>query len=400
MITEVTSIEELKQIFSEILFNHTDAVTKITDNSVLNGIAFGCAKVGQKAIKDIAVLESHIYPDSAYGIYLDNIAANYGIASRFGASNSSTYIRLVGTPGTVYILGVNTFMGNDGVIFNLEETIVIPALGYAYAKIRSQQIGDKTNINALTLNKINPIPSGHQYCINEYRAIGGRDIEDDSSFRIRIKEGSNILARGTISMLEQVFMKLNNNVLKIKYQGINNSGKVIISILTQNGIDLTSQELDQLLEQGEKFFALTELKPLNTQNYGIILQNIEYFPIDVNFRCEIMNNYNPDDIREQIQIKFAKKYDIRYWNSSQKIIWADLLQIVKDIPGIKYVPDNTFYPNIDVAVDMDKVPRFRSFLMLDLKGNIIINQSGTLNPIFYQNNQNSSYQTTVFNTIF
>ena len=400
MITEVTSIEELKQIFSEILFNHTDAVTKITDNSVLNGIAFGCAKVGQKAIKDIAVLESHIYPDSAYGIYLDNIAANYGIASRFGASNSSTYIRLVGTPGTVYILGVNTFMGNDGIIFNLEETIVIPALGYAYAKIRSQQIGDKTNINALTLNKINPIPSGHQYCINEYRAIGGRDIEDDSSFRIRIKEGSNILARGTISMLEQVFMKLNNNVLKIKYQGINNSGKVIISILTQNGIDLTSQELDQLLEQGEKFFALTELKPLNTQNYGIILQNIEYFPIDVNFRCEIMNNYNPDDIREQIQIKFAKKYDIRYWNSSQKIIWADLLQIVKDIPGIKYVPDNTFYPNIDVAVDMDKVPRFRSFLMLDLKGNIIINQSGTLNPIFYQNNQNSSYQTTVFNTIF
>jgi len=237
MITELTSIEELKQIFSEILMNHTNKVTKVTDNSVLNGIAFGCAKVGQKAIKDIAIIESHIFPDAAYGIYLDNIASNYGIAPRYGASNSSTYLRLVASAGTSYIQGVNTFTGNDGIIFNLEEDVTIPSTGYYYVKVRSQQTGEKTNVNALTINKITPVPTGHQYCINEYRAIGGRDIEDDNFFRQRIKEGSNILAKNTLACLEQVFIKLNPNVLKLKYQGINNIGKGVISILTQNGIN-------------------------------------------------------------------------------------------------------------------------------------------------------------------
>ena len=400
MITEITSIEELKQIFSEILFNHTNKVTKITDNSVLNGMAFGCAKIGQKAIKDIAILESHILPDSSYGIYSDNVASNNGIAPRFGASNSSTYIRLVGTPGTIYFQTINTFSGNDGIIFNLEQDITIPSIGYIYAKIRSQQTGEKTNVNSLTLNKVNPIPSGHQYCINEYRAIGGRDIEDDNSLKKRIKEGSNILAKNTLSCLEQVFIKINPNILQLKYQGINNSGKGILSILTQNGIDLTTIELEELLEQGEKFFALTDLKPLNTQSYGVILQNIEYHPIDIMFRCDIFNNYNPDDIREEIQIRFAKKYDLRYWDSSMKIEWDDLLQIVKDTAGIKYVPDTFFSPNIDIIIDKEKIPRFRSFLMLNLNGTIISNQLNTLNPIFYPNNPDISYQQTVLNTIF
>lgn len=400
MITKITTIEELKQMWAEIVFNHTNKVTKITDNSVLNGIAFGIAKIGQKAIKDIAVLESHIFPDSSYGIYLDKIATNYGIASRFGSSNSSTYIRLVGTPGTTYIQGINTFNGNDGIIFNLENTVEIPNIGYIYAKIRSQQVGEKTNVPALTINKINPTPSGHQYCINEYRATGGRDIEDDSSFKVRIKEGSNILARDTISMLEQVFMKINNNVLSIKYIGINNSGKIKLSILTQNGINLNNQELEELLIQGEKFFSLTELKPWSTQTYGVILQNIEYQPIDINFRCDIYQNYNSDNIREEIQIKFAKRYDLRTWDPTKKIEWDDLLQIVKDTAGIKYVPDTFFYPNNDIIIDKDKIPRFRSFLMLNLNGDIISNQSNTLNPIFYPSNSNQSYQSTVLNTIF
>lgn len=400
MITELTTIEELKQIFAEILMNHTNKVTKITDNSVLNGIAFGCAKVGQKAIKDIAILESHIFPDSAYGIYLDNIASNYGIAPRFGASGSSTYIRLVGSVGTSYLQGINQFSGSDGIIFDLEEDITIPSTGYYYAKIRSQQTGEKTNINALTINKVTPIPAGHQYCINEYRAIGGRDIEDDNFFKKRIKEGSNILAKNTLACLEQVFIKLNSNVLKLKYLGINNVGKGVISILTQNGIDLTTQELADLLEQGEKFFALTDLKPLNTQSYGIILQNIEYHPVDISFRCELFNSYNPDDVREEIQIRFAKKYDLRYWDSSMKIEWDDLLQIVKDTPGIKYVPDTYFIPNNNLSIDKNKIPRFRSFLMLNLQGTIISNQLNTLNPIFYPNYPDKNYQSTVISTIF
>ena len=48
MITKVTSIQSLKQMFIEILLNKTDKLTDISNESVLNGIAFGVGKIGQK----------------------------------------------------------------------------------------------------------------------------------------------------------------------------------------------------------------------------------------------------------------------------------------------------------------------------------------------------------------
>ena len=214
MITKVPSIEELKQIWAEIFFLKQDKVTKISDHSVLSGMAYGIAKVGQKAVKDIAIVESHILPDSAYGIYLDNIADNFGIAPRFASSGSSTYIRVVGTPGTLYKVDTHTFSNTSGVDFSLVEDFVIGDSGFGYIKVRSVQEGSYTNVDPLSINRLNPIPSGHSYVINEYIATGGRDSESDDDFRKRIKEGVNIIARGTISMLEQVFMKINPNILK------------------------------------------------------------------------------------------------------------------------------------------------------------------------------------------
>ena len=44
MITQIIPTQELKQIFLEVLLNKTDKVTDVSEESVLNGIAFGCAK--------------------------------------------------------------------------------------------------------------------------------------------------------------------------------------------------------------------------------------------------------------------------------------------------------------------------------------------------------------------
>lgn len=55
-------------------------------------------------------------------------------------------------------------------------------------KWKSDSEGASTNVDPLSINKLNPVPSGHIACTNEYRATGGRDDEDDDLFRIRIKE--------------------------------------------------------------------------------------------------------------------------------------------------------------------------------------------------------------------
>lgn len=400
MITKILDIEELKSIWSEIFFMKQDKVTKISDHSVLNGIAYGCAKVGQKAMKDIAIIESHILPDASYGIYLDNIASNFGVAPRFTSSVSSTYVRLVATPGTVYLKNVHTFSSSTGIDFTLDSDIIIGSMGFDYAKVRSTQSGTVSNVDPLTINIVNPVPSGHSYVINEYRATGGRNIESDDDFRKRIKEGSNVVARGTVAMLEQVFMKINPNVLKLYKQGINDRGQIVIAIATQNGIALSTTELDDLLQNGEEYFNLTELKPYGSQSYGILLTNIEYQPVDISFRCELYPSYTVDNIRKEMQIKISKQFDVRTWDSNKmKIEWEDLLFVCKNVSGVKYIPDQYFTPKTDTQVDKAKLPRIRSFTMWDLKGNILNNVINPLSPIYFPNQEDYNYQQTVLSTV-
>lgn len=392
--------EQREQIFIKTLFNNTDRVTKIADQSVVNAINKGIAKISGKAEKDIILALTTLFPDNTYGENLDECAKQLGIAVRFGASQSSTYLRLVADPNTVYTQGVQTFSGSDGILFELEDTITIGEFGFSYAKVRSIDIGNKCNVLPLTINVCSPTPSGHKYVVNEYMAIGGRDNEDDQTFRIRIKEGVNILATGTIAMLEQVFMKINNNVLRIFYQGINEDSQVKIAIVTQNGIDLNQSELDDLLQRGSEFFTLTTLKPYGTQSYGVYLKNIEWQPLDISFRADFFSNFNIDNVRKEIQIKIAKYLDFRTWQSnSTKVEWDNLLEIVKNTPGVKYVPDQYFYPNNDQAVDKNKLPRLRGFLILNLQGQVVSDLQGILMPEYFPQVADFSYQQTVLQTI-
>lgn len=399
MITRISTIEELKSLYGEILFNKTNKISKIADNSVVNGVAFGVAKIAQKALKDIALVEAHLMPDSAYGTYLDQVADKLGIAGRFGPSQSSMYVRVVADPGTTYVAGTHTFTGSHGLTFNIEQTTTIGPHGFDYIKVRSVDVGSRMNVDALTTTTITPQLTGHKYCINEYRAEGGRDIEDDRDFRIRIKDGANLAASGTLAKITQVFQKINPNVLKVFYQGFDLNGKVNIAIATVNGINLTQTELDDLLNRGQDYFNLSELAQWGTQSIQVILKNIVWQPIDISFRVELFANYNPDNVRRDMQLAISKYLDFRYWQPFQKVEWDELLSIVKKIPGVKYVPDTTFIPNIDVIVDIDKLPRLRGFLMLNTQGGVLENVAGTLNPVYYPNEPDFSYQHTILTKI-
>lgn len=393
-----TTVEELKELFFEFFINNNDNVTKISPLSTTNGIGYGIAKIGQKILKDLALVEVRLNPDDAYGQQLDVIANDRGVAPRFQASGSSTYIRVVGDPGTTYKSGVNTFIGNNGVVFDMLQDFTIGDEGFGYIKIRSVSQGESSNVNPLTITRVTPSVVGHKYCINEYKAIGGRDLESDDDFRIRIKENVNCLAHKTISMIEQTFNKINNNVLKCYLRGFNKSGKIVISILTQNGVDLSDSELNELLVKGGEYLSLVELRPSGGLNYGIELQNVEWFPIDISTRLVLESNVLPDDVRKEIQLRISKYFDLRTFDKT-KIEWDDLLQIVKGTPGVKYVYDNYFSPGVDIFLPKNKLPRVRGFLMLNLDGSLIIGNSTTLNPIFYPSNPDFSYQQTVLANI-
>jgi hypothetical protein len=398
MITKITTVEEFKQIFIESLLNNTNKVTKISEGSVLNGIAYGVAKLSQKIVKDVAVVESHLFPDSAVGQYLDTIADLRGVAPRFGSLPSKTFVRLVGTPGTTYQAGVNNFIG-QGVQFSIDEDTVIPSIGYTYVKVTSISNGSSTNVDPLTINRVSPIPVGHDYCINEYSATGGRDFEDDELFRIRIKEEVNILARGTISYIEQVLRKYNSNVLRVYNYGLDSNGDLNIGIGSVNGSSFSNSQLEDLLLKSEQWLSLCELKPDGRKNYGIKFKNVEYYPIDISCRVEIDSSFSADEIRKEIQISLSKLVDHRFWKDGSLIDWIDLINSVRGVNGVNRVLDNHFYPNNSFYIPKGKLPIFRGFLMLNTQGVLIENISGTLNPFFYPSDVDFSFQASVLKSL-
>jgi len=403
MITKLTDVQEAKQIFAETLMAKTNKVTKISDNSVVSAISYGVAKLFQRALKDVALIETNLFPDSAFGSALDQIAENFGIAARFGASQSSTYVRVFADQGTQYLVGTHTFETSEGETFEPDANFTVGAQGFGYIKVRSVNTGSKTNVDPGSINVVDPIPAGHLNVVNEYRAIGGRDVESDNLFRIRIKEGPNILARGTVAAIEQAFLKFNQNVLNVRYQGINELGKTVLAIVTQNGIDLTEEELDELLIASQEFLCISDIKPFGTTEYGVELKNIEFQTIDLDFTVDISNSIDSATFRRNIQVKMSKYLDFRFFNpSKQKVEWDDLLQIVKSTEGALYVPDTQFFVNggrVDITIDVNKLPRIRGFVLYDLDGNIVENLQGNISPVFYPNKNDISFQETVLATL-
>lgn len=398
MITKITPIQELKQIFLEIFLNKTDKVTDVGSESVLNGVAYATAKMAQKCLVNQSVVEGHLFPDTAYGDYLDNLAAIRGISPRFSAMGSSTYVRLTADEGTYYNKDMVKFVSTNGTVFYLEETVTIGVNGYAYAKVYSGSNGAKTNVDPLTINKVTPMPQGHINVTNEYRATGGRDNEADDLFRQRIKDSVNQLARTTMSYLEQVFVKINPRVLRLIKNGIDADGKFNLIVVPTNGVDFTDEEFNDILSKSQEYLSLVEV--LNeTNDFKLKLNNVNWLPVDVEFRVDIDPAYDADVVRRDIQIQMSKLYDYRYWKYGDKVEWDDLLQVVKQVDGVRYVPDTHFFPSYDINVPKYRLPRLRAFIMRDLDGNIIEDNNGVMSDVFYPNEEDSAFIGSVLKSI-
>ena len=382
-IIQVPTIEEAKQIQAKILFSITDQVTKITEASVLNGMFFGTAKLFQKSVKDIAIAQAHYYPDYAYGAYLDNIALQYGLPPRFGALGSSLYVRVEAAPGTIYTTGGHTISGLSGINFTVDSGVTVGDAGFAYLKCSSVETGSQTNVNPLTLNKLTNPPVGHLAVVNEYKAIGGRNAESDAEFRFRIKNSFNIAATGTISKLEQVFLIYNPNVLRVFNYGSSGTGKVRLAVLAQNAAEFTDVDLQEMFKNFRAFLSMSEINLDYILNNGIELINIDWYPVDISFQCQLKAGYNADEVRRLAQVRIGKYIDYRIWKLGQRVEWDNILQIVKETEGIDYVPDVTFTPGSDIIVEYGKLPRVRGFEMRDMNGAVISDGGGVLNPVYY-----------------
>jgi hypothetical protein len=395
MITKTANtIANLKNLWIEMFLNKTDRVSNIADGSVLNGVAYGTAKVAQKAIKDIAIVEAQIFPKSATGEYLDKSAALFGVSPRKEALGSSTYVRVFAEPGTHYEVGTK-FISKNGVQFTVDQPFTVDKSGYGYISVRSVITGSATNVEANSITEVSPRPLTHIECTNEYAAIGGRDYEDDDTFRNRIINYNNKLSTDTMEGWTQIFQDLDSRILKVMNVGLGEDGKTHIYLVTQNGSFFTDDELEELLTKATPYFGLTELD-LQGNTLGIVIENAKWMYVGgeegVDFRVELSPNAVIADVRKNIQIAMTKYLDFRFWEAGKKVEWDDLLEVVKTAEGVKYVPDEYFFPYFDEEVPLNMLPRIKGFRMRDLEGNILYDSGSSLSNIFYPAGESDIYK--------
>jgi Baseplate J-like protein len=389
MITKIYTIEKLKSLIMELFYNKTTRITAASDESGINALFFGGAKVGQKAMKDFALVESHLFPQYAYGSNLDNAAALFGAPIRQGASGSSTYLLIRAATGTVYTAVTNVFSGENGIDFELTEDFTVDTSGFGYAKVRSTSVGAVTNVNANTLLKVNPIPNGHVGVTNEYAATGGRDVESDDDYRLRVIEHPNIMAQKTLVYLAEIFRLTNEDVLRVLNYGIDSDAKLTLAVVLQNGADLTNSELANLLDASREYISLSDISP-SGDNTGIKLINPIWYGVGgdtitdtgIDFRIQIYDNYDVEAVRRDIQIALSNYIDFRYWDWSTSLQWSELLALIKGVVGVRFVPDAYFHPSYDITVPLGQLPRIKKFVMRDLTGNIIFSNTALIS-VFY-----------------
>jgi hypothetical protein len=386
LITKITSVSELQAIAAETFLNTTSKVTKITDESILNGHLFAIAKLTQKALKDIAVLESRIFPDAANGTYLDSAADLFGVSSRLSATGSSTYLLIKATAGTEYLPGVHIFVSQSGIQFQLTEPIVVGVNGFAQVQVNSVDKGEATNVKANTITIVSPQPEGHIACINEYMATGGADEETDENFRLRIKNHPNLIAKSTLDQILVIIQKFDNRILRIVNAGIDENLKLNWKLLTRNGVNLSAGELDDILSSIIDYLSLTDVSQFG-RTASINLSNAKWHYVGgdtgVDFRVSLYENVDSENIRKEIQVALTKIFDLTYWKETNKVQWDDLLDVVKQTPGVKYVPDEYFLPHTDEVVKKGYFPRIKNFKMRDMNGTVLFSAEGITADVFY-----------------
>lgn len=373
MKTKVSSITELKNIATEFILNKTNKLSKLSVGSIFNAVAYGIAKIGQKALREIAVIESQLFPEYAVGTTLDIVAKRYGIFSRFGANQSSVYIYLYANPGTIYDKTTCRFTSNDGVSFTLNNNITIDSNRYAYALATSIERGEKANVSPLSIVSCINAPTGHKFCINTFAAYGGRNVESDDEFRTRIENVNNSISTKTLEYLSQIALNFNSNILKFVHLGTY-QGKTKLGIYTQSGSALSDSELTNLALQMREFLALSDISENLEQR--VYFANVDYTPIDISMKISYMTDlYSIDDIYSAIQKKIISYVDYRYLNTENNISWIDLYELIKNTEGIIDINYGDFLINggqNNVTINKSLLPRFRQMLIYDLNGNFLL----------------------------
>lgn len=374
MIVETKTIEQLKNEFNICFRNNCgDKVTKFSDLSVINGFSFALSKIVQKVIKSAAQIESKLFPESANGTALDDIASRQGIPARRAKSKSSVVLLFKASEGTTYPINTQVKTAS-GIIVSTQSELVINSNGYGYVLAESTTYGIEANVLANTLvTLVATAPVGHTSVTNPMRAIGGADEESDYTFRNRLINGEHILSRNTEAFYEALIINSNSNVMRINMSGLDIVNKSFEVVLVKNSLaDFTNEEIDAIKED------IIDNLPMSDRNLvKLNVSSINYEAIDLFIPLRLTAGYTLANVLRDIQINLATYLDLTRWDFGKTVSWADMYEIIRHTEGVYEIIDTFYSPKKDVLVGSNSLPRIRQVTIKNVDTDEQIGESFT-----------------------
>ena len=392
------TLRQLKELHGRILFSKTDLVSKTTDGSLVNALLFAGAKASQMALKDVAIAAAGLFPDAAHGDQLDAIAENYGVPGRLGPTKASMYVRFSAEQGVAYPAGT-TVQTDEGVDFELLEPVVVGEHGFAYGLAKSTTPGASANTSAFSASGSSVTPEGHRGVANEFAAFGGRDAESDADMRARLKDSFNVVSQGTYRKLALVLSQTQPSVLRVISHGLDANGRLRLAVVGRSGERYTATELTEMTEALRPYLSLSSRNVAFVREAGLSLVNVDYFPVDVSFRCRLDPSYDFEALRRRLQTNVNSLFDPSGWTGERKVEWDDILLEVKRTLGVDYVADASFVPRVDLTVPPGSLPRVRMFQIRDLAGGLLYSGSDKLSPVDYEALADPTFLATVLESL-
>jgi len=226
---------------------------------------------------------------------LDKVGGDYGLPRREDAA-AIVYLEITGDQYAVINQTVKATYNN--LIYTVQEYKKINSSGVARVKAKCETLGTIGNVSANTINKFLTDYAGLKTVNNPEPAYDGFDREDDEIYRQRILD---YLAEDATNANEAQYEKWAREVTGVQkaviksaeVMGAGNVGVFISAIETEVSEDLKQAVFDHI----------NELQPINAT---VIVNSLNYIPIDVLATVVLKEGYEPVDVQDELEIKLKQ----------------------------------------------------------------------------------------------
>ena len=279
--------EDIQQRINGRLTIDANLVEGGFSQDIIGSVAYELANIYDT---ELANLIDKAFVNTATGLYLDNVGADYGIDRR-QSSNAIVSLTITGTENAVVNQSVKAIC--DNLVFTVQEYKVIGASGTVTVKAMCDTAGSIGNVAPNSITEFVGNPAGLLTVNNPASAYDGFDTETDDDYRARIKL---YLAEDAVNCNEAQYKLWALEVTGVKTAVIKDAstagaGNVGVYIASTTGT--VSNELKQAVKDyiDERQFI----------NATVVVNALTNVAINTNAVVTLASGYTTDDVETEYQ---------------------------------------------------------------------------------------------------